>query len=215
MSNSAITTLRVFDHQVAGRPRPDDLARIPAPLTTMLTAELDGAQCYLNVPVEEILLAALSRAIARTFGDADLAVDANVNGPFTAVLACRGARSADATEVLQAVHRSLAAAHTGVEPSSDVLFSYAGAVPELASHDVLSSHAMLPSLGHALEVRAYRTAECLQMDWWHDTRRLDRSTVEELTEQFRLGLIDVTSDAAPPIEEPAHLAMAVGGSFGR
>src|SRR5262249_13012361 len=126
MSNSAISTLRVFDHEVTGRPRPDDLARIPAPLTSTLTAELDGAPCQLTVPPEEILLAALSRTIARTFGDADLAVDVTANEPFTAVLACRGARSADATEVLQAVHHSLAAAHHDVRPSSDVHFCYAG-----------------------------------------------------------------------------------------
>jgi hypothetical protein len=206
MSNSAITTLRVFDHEVTGRPRPDDLVRIPAPLMSTLTRELDGAQGQLNVPAEEILLAALSRTIARTFGDGDLAVDATANGPFTAVLACRGARSADATEVLQAVHRSLATAHHGVRPPSDVLFCYAGAVSELVSHDALAPREMLPSLGHALEVRVYRSAECVQMDWWYDSRRLDRSTVEELTEQFPLALIDVTSDATPPIWEPAHLA---------
>jgi hypothetical protein len=207
MSNSAITTLPVFDHEVTGRPRPDDLARIPALLTSTLTAELDGAQGQLNVPAEEILLAALSRTIARTFGDADLAVDVTADGPFTAVLPCRGARSADATEVLQAVHRSLAAAQYGVRPSSDVLFYYAGAVSEPVSHVALAPHEMPPSLGHALEVRVHRIADCVQMDWWYDSRRLDRSTVEELTEQFPLALIDVTSDAAPPIREPAHLAV--------
>jgi hypothetical protein len=207
MSNSAITTLPVFDHEVTGRPRPDDLARIPALLTSTLTAELDGAQGQLNVPAEEILLAALSRTIARTFGDADLAVDVTADGPFTAVLPCRGARSADATEVLQAVHRSLAAAQYGVRPSSDVLFYYAGAVSEPVSPVALAPHEMPPSLGHALEVRVHRIADCVQMDWWYDSRRLDRSTVEELTEQFPLALIDVTSDAAPPIREPAHLAV--------
>jgi hypothetical protein len=201
MSNSAIRTLRVFDHKVAGRPRPDDLAAFPAPLTSTLTAELDGAQSCLGVPVEELLLAALSRAIARTFGDGDLAVDVNAGGQLTVVLACRNPRSADATEVLRAADRSLAAARHGIagrpSPSSRVVFSYLGAVP-----------ATLPNSGHALEVRAYRKGDHLQMDWWYDTRRLDRTTVEELTEQFPLALIDVTSDAVPPIREPANLAMA-------
>jgi hypothetical protein len=68
---------------------------------------------------------------------------------------------------------------------------------------------MLPSSGHALEVRVYRTGDDLvQTDWWYDTRRLDRYTVEEMTEQFPLALIDLTSDAVPPIREPANLAMA-------
>jgi hypothetical protein len=174
----------------------------------MLTAELDGAQSYLNVPAEVMLLAALSRTIARTFGDADLAVDVNANGQYTMVLTCRTARNADATEALRAVHRSLAGAHHGAQPSSDVVFSYRGVVPELVSHDAVPPHEMLPSSGHALEVRVYRTADSVQMDWWYDTRRLDRYTVEELTEQFPLALIDVTSDAGPPIWEPANLATA-------
>ena len=55
----------------------------------------------------------------------------------------------------------------------------------------------------------YRTADGhVHMDWWYDTRRLDRYTVEEMTEQFPLALIDLTSDAVPPIREPRNLAMA-------
>lgn len=208
MSNSAITTARVFDHYVARRPRPDDLAIISAPLTSMLTAELDGARSYLGVPAEEILLAALSRTIARTLGDADLAVDVNANGRFTVVLPCRSPRSASATEVLQCVHRAVAAARRGAQPSSEVFFTYTGAVPELISHDVVPPSEGLPSLGHSLEVRVSRTTDSVQMDWLYDTRRLDPCTVEELTDQFPLALIDVTSDALPPVREPANLATA-------
>lgn len=208
MSNSAITTLRVVDHNVAGRPRPDDLARVPAPLSSMLTAELDGAQSYLNVPPIEMLLAAFSRAIARTFGDGNLAVDVNADGELTVVLACRSPRSADATGVLRGAHRSLAAPLPGVRPSADVVFSYRDAAGEPVSPGSLPPHEVLPNLGHALEVRVYRRAGLVQMDWWYDTRRLDRCTVEELTEQFPLALIDVTSDAVSPIQEPAHLATA-------
>jgi hypothetical protein len=46
-------------------------------------------------------------------------------------------------------------------------------------------------------VLAYRADGELQMDWWFDGRRLDRCTVEELTTQFRLGLIGLTSEAVP------------------
>jgi hypothetical protein len=208
MSNAAITTVRVFDHQVVGRPRPDDLARISAPLTSTLTAELDGARSYLGVPAEEILLAALSRTIARTLGDADVAVDVNANGRFTVVLACRSPRSADATAVLHGVHRAVTAAPRGAQPSSDVFFTCAGAAPELVSHGLVPPREVLPSLGHALEVRVSRTADSVQMDWWYDTRRLDLYTVEELMEQFPLALIDVTSDALPPVHEPVNLATA-------
>jgi hypothetical protein len=213
MPNSAIVNLRLVDHQAAGPPRPDDMAKLAAPLTSTLTAELDGAQCYLDVPAEAILLTAISRTIARTIGDTDLAVDVDAGGECTVVVACMSARNASATEVLRAVHRSLAAAHHHTAappvPSSDVFFSYRRTVPGPVSHDVLPRHEMLPSSGHALEVRVYRTADDLvQMDWWYDTRRLDRYTVEEMTEQFPLALIDLTSDAVPPIREPLNLAMA-------
>jgi hypothetical protein len=220
MANSAIATLRVVDHEVAARPCPDDLARVSAPLTSTLTAELDGAVSYLDVPAEEILLAAVSRAIGRVIGDGDVAVDVNANGHFTVVLGRMSTRSASATKVLRAVHRSLAAARFDIGgpplPSVDVAFSYFGAVPEPVSHDALLSHEMLPSLGHALEVRVYRTAGVDHMDWWYDTRRLDRPTVEELTEQFPLALIDFTSDAVPPIRDlrtwPWPRFCATGGS---
>jgi hypothetical protein len=213
MSNSAIVNLRLVDHQAAGPARPDDMAKVAAPLTGTLTAELDGAHSYLDVPGEAILLAAISRTIARTIGDTDLAVDVDAGGECTVVVTCMSARNASATEVLRAVHRSLAAAHHHTAapplPSSDVFFSYRRAVPGPVSHDVLPPHEMLPSSGHALEVRVYRTTDGLvQMDWWYDTRRLDRYTVEEMTEQFPLALIDLTSDAVPPIREPANPAMA-------
>jgi hypothetical protein len=213
MSNSAIVDLRLVDHQAAGPPRPDDMAKVAAPLTSSLTAELDGAQCYLDVPADAILLAAISRTIARTIGDTDLAVDVDAGGECTVVVACMSARNASATEVLRAVHRSLAAAHHHTAatpvPSSDVFFSYRPTVSGPVSHDVLPPHELLPSSGHALEVRVYRTADGLvQMDWWYDTRRLDRYTVEEMTEQFPLALIDLTSDGVPPIRELVNFAMA-------
>jgi len=213
MSNSAIVNLRLVDHEAAGPPRPDDMAKVAAPLSSTLTAELDGARCYLDVPAEAILLAAISRTIARTIGDTDLAVDVDAGGECTVVVACMSARYASATEVLRAVHHSLAAAqhHTAAPPvsASDVLFSWRRTAPGPVSHHVLPPHEMLPSSGHALEVRVYRTGDDLvQTDWWYDTRRLDRYTVEEMTEQFPLALIDLTSDAVPPIREPANLAMA-------
>ncbi|MBV8965773.1 MAG: hypothetical protein JO191_06295, partial [Mycobacteriaceae bacterium] len=161
-----------------------------------------------HVPAEEILLAALSRAIARTLGDADLAVDVSANRQSTVILACRSPRNADATEVLRAVHRVLAGAHHNVRQAAEVRFSYLGAVPTPISTDGVPPREVLPGSGHALEVRVYRVGDSIEMDWWYDTRQLDRSTADELTEQFPLALIDVTSDAVPPIRQPAHLAMA-------
>jgi hypothetical protein len=39
----------------------------------------------------------------------------------------------------------------------------------------------------------------LHLDWWYDTTRFDHYTVEELTEQFRLALFEMTSDAVAPV----------------
>jgi hypothetical protein len=37
----------------------------------------------------------------------------------------------------------------------------------------------------------------MHLDWWYDTSRFDAYTVEELMEQFRLSLFEMTSDASP------------------
>ncbi len=195
---SAIATLRIADHYAAGRPHADDMATVSARLTSTLTAELDGAQRYLGVSAEELLVAAVTRTIARTIGDGDLAVDVDANG-HSAILPCRSARRASATDVLQAVHRALAADLQELPGQSDVFFSYHGAPQEPAA---------LPSQGHAVELRMYRRGSEVQMDWWYDTRRLDRHTVEEFTEQFPLALIELTSEALPQFGGVTDLAMA-------
>ena len=61
--------MRVVDDEIPDAPRPEDFSKLSAPLNSVLTAELDGAQWYLGVAGEEILLAALGLAIARTIGE--------------------------------------------------------------------------------------------------------------------------------------------------
>ena len=48
-------SLRVVDYETAEPPQTDDLAKLSAPLNSTLTGELDGAQWYLGVAIEEIL----------------------------------------------------------------------------------------------------------------------------------------------------------------
>ena len=78
---------------------------------------------------------------------------------------------------------------------AEIFFNYLGAVPDVSSSQPASE---APTRGHALELRVYRTAGVLHLDWWYDTRRFYPSTVEELTEQFPLALIELTSDALGP-----------------
>jgi hypothetical protein len=186
----ASTPFRVVDHETPEPPQPLDLANLSAPLNSTLTGELDGAQWYLGVATEEIVLAALGLAIARTIGEGVVAVD--VAGHGTIPLTCTAAHPANATEILGAVHRTMAAGPTApriaAKPPSDIFFSYLGSEP---------------GLRHALELKAYRAAGLVQLDWWYDTRSFDRHTVEELAEQLPLALILLTSEAAPPLREMA------------
>jgi hypothetical protein len=190
----ASSPLRIADHETVDAPAAADLAKVSAPLDSTLTAELDGAQWYLGVAGEEILLAALGLAIARTIGEGVVLVD--VAGHSGSVpLSCTSAGLATATESLGAVHRSLSAGSTAPKvaaaPPSEIFFSYLDTEP---------------GLRHALELRAYRADDLVQLDWWYDTRSFDAYTIEELAEQLPLALIELTSEASPVPTTP----MAVG-----
>ena len=190
----ASSPLRIADHETVDAPQAADLTKISAPLNSTLTGELDGAQWYLGLTGEEILLAALGLAIARTIGEGVVPVD--VAGRSGSVpLSCTSAGLATATEALGAVHRHLSAGSTApklaAQPPSEIFYSYLGAEP---------------GLRHPLELRAYWADGLIQLDWWYDIRSFDSYTVEELTEQLPLALIELTSEAMP---QP-HTPMAVG-----
>ncbi len=144
---------------------------------------------------------------------------------YPVALHCAGGATESAADLLAAVRGTLRGVpHHGIgygvlrhlyaptarrladQPAADIVFSYTGAVPVplTAAAPTLENPAMavrqaLPGLGHAIEVRAYRLAGSLHLDWWYDTRRLDRVTVEELTDQFPLALIELTSEALGPV----------------
>ena len=195
----ASATVHVVDYPAADASRSANMARLSTPDTTELTAELDGATAWLGVPSDEILLAALARTIGRTLGDGVVPVDIASDRRCLldgVALVCAAARQASATEILGGVHHALAAATEGAAAGpSEVYFNYIGAVPE-ATVPVQDTP---PALGHALELRIYRSADLLHVDWWYDTSRFDPYTVEELTEQFPLALFEMTSDAAAPL----------------
>ncbi len=79
LATAAKATLRIGS-TVEEPPWVSDLARLPSALTVAETSELDDARRRIRRPIEDILLAALSRAIATTFGDGDLAVDLGGQG---------------------------------------------------------------------------------------------------------------------------------------
>jgi hypothetical protein len=191
-------TLRVVDHDVAeGTPSVLDKLSTPAP--DELTAEVDGATEWLGLAADEILLAALGRTIARTIGDGVVAVDVTgeVRWLLHAIpLTCATAQQASPREMLGNVHRMLGAVPPqGASGRSEVFLNYIGTLPD----GTTPTYETPPGLGYALELRVYRTDGRLHLDWWYDTSRFDRYTVEELTEQFPFALFEMTSDAVAPV----------------
>lgn len=184
------SNVRVVDDEIPGPARPGDVVRLSVPLSREITAELDGAVETAGFGIEELLLAALGRAIARTIGVGIV----TVSGLTTVQpirLCCAIESGLDANAMLADVQRALTPARHAANLPADVVFSYLGLPPEP------SLGAVQITDGPALGVLAYRGDEVLQMDWWYDARRLDRCTVEELAAQFRLGLIGLTSEATP------------------
>lgn len=107
-------------------PAAPDLARLPAALTVEQTAELDEARRLLKVPLDDLLLAALGRAVGSTVGDGQLAVELGGQGRsvlrpdvdvrrtvgwfttiYPVVIPCAASRSASAQDLLDDVAASL------------------------------------------------------------------------------------------------------------
>jgi phthiocerol/phenolphthiocerol synthesis type-I polyketide synthase E len=96
----------------------------------------------------------------------------------------------------------------GATRLADIFFSYVGTIPELP--DVPSDDApvqldadtampvreAIPGLGHAVELRVYRSGDVLHLDWWYDTRRLGPTDVESLARRFPAALMELVRDAS-------------------
>jgi hypothetical protein len=197
---ASVLHMRVTDRDVPLGARPGNPVRLSAPLDPVLTLELDGAAFALGVAADELLLAALGRTVARTMGEGVVAVDVVRDGrsePSLVGVRCVGEGELDATEMVLMAHHALTDVPTGrlggffgdSTPAAEVFFNYAGTTPLRTSEP--------PLLGHALEIRAYRDRGVMQVDWWFDTLRFDRATVQELAEQFPFALIGLTSEAMP------------------
>ena len=196
------------------------------------------------VPLDDILLAALGRAVAATVGDGALAVELGGQGRsvlrpdvdvrrtvgwfttiYPVVIPCASPRKADGRQLLADVGSALKAVpHYGIgygllrylyAPTArllgavrpaDIYLSHLGTIPEVPpgqyedapvrfdSDTALPVRESVPGLGHAIELRVYRSGGELHVDWWYDTRRLGRTDVESLSRQFRAALLDLTGE---------------------
>ena len=84
----------------------------------------------------------------------------------------------------------------GAARPADIFFSYAGTIPDLPSvssdeapvqfdaDTAMPVREAIPGLGHAVELRVYRSAGVLHLDWWYDTRRVEPAAAESLADGF-------------------------------
>ncbi len=252
LNTATAATVRVAGTEVAEAPGVADLARLSSTLDPSETAEVDDARRRLRVPIEEILLAALSRAIATTIGGGAVSVD--LSGPGRSVLKpdvdlrrtvgwfstvypvalnC-DSESISARQLLDDVHATLnAVPHYGIgygllrylyAPTArvlgaarpaDVSFAYLGTIPDLPSlpsdaapvqvdaDTALSVREVNPGLGHAVELRVYRAADVLHLDWWYDTRRVDAATAQSLADGFARAALGLVREATAEDEMAA------------
>lgn len=90
---------------------------------------------------------------------------------------------------------------------ADILFSHVGTIPEVPSDQpddapvrfdadtAMPIRDALPGLGHAIELRVYRAAGVLHIDWWYDNRRLGPTDVESFARQYSAAVLEITRDA--------------------
>lgn len=237
------STVSVAGPETAERPGAGDLVRLSAPLSAADTGEIDDARRRLRLPVEEILLTALGRAVAVTVGEGAVAVDLGGRGRsvlkpdvdlqrtvgwFTTIhpVVLNATRDAAATEALGQVRDTLKAVpHYGIgygllrylhaptarvlgaSRPADILFTHVGTVPDVPaeqpddavvrfdSDTAMPVRDTVPGLGHALELRVYRSAGVLALDWWYDNRRLGPTDVESFARQYSAALMEITREA--------------------
>ena len=244
LDTTAAAGLRVGS-DVSEPPGVADLVRLSSTLNASETSEVDDARRRLQLPIEEIMLAALSRTIATTVGDGTVAID--LNGPgrsvlkpdvdlrrtvgwfstvYPVALTCTAGHDLSTRQLVEDVHDTLSAVpHYGIgygllryqyAPTArllgatrpaDVFFSYVGTIPDLSSLSSddapvqfdtdmeLPVREAIPGLGHAVELRVYRSAGVLHLDWWYDTRRLDPALAKSLADEFSTTLLELTRAA--------------------
>ena len=91
---------------------------------------------------------------------------------------------------------------------ADIFISNAGTVPDLApwssddapvqfDTDAESPvREAIPGLGHAIELRVYRSRGQLHLDWWRDSRRIDPAAAESLAARFSAALAGLIQEVA-------------------
>ncbi|AKS34443.1 polyketide synthase [Mycolicibacterium goodii] len=173
----------IADHDAAGPAGPADTSMMSTSLGGVLTGELDGARDALGCTTEEIVLAALGRAVARTMGEGLLAVDLDsaeqAGARRRVVVPCVSRRDLSGVELLATARSTVSTAEQ--RPRADVSLRI-----NTAGVATVGEYGLCVHVDHVADSH-------LRIDWSYDTRSFDRYTIEELADQFPLALIEVTS----------------------
>ncbi len=152
LQTATAANLRVAGDDPREAPGVADLARVASALTVAETTEIDDARRRLKVPIDEMLLAALSRTIGTAVGEGTVAVDLSGEGRsvlkpdidlrrtvgwFTTVypvaLVCAKSDDSSAKHVLDDVHSMLnAVPHHGIGYGL-LRYLYAPTAPKLGA----------------------------------------------------------------------------------
>lgn len=99
----------------------------------------------------------------------------------------------------------------------DIHFRYVGVIPELPpivapvqlhSDMTVPVRETVPGLGHAIEIRAYRSGGALHVDWWYDSRRVAAETAAALKRTFPLALSELIQEGVLAEQDESAMAGA-------
>jgi phthiocerol/phenolphthiocerol synthesis type-I polyketide synthase E len=91
--------------------------------------------------------------------------------------------------------------------SADIHFAYVGTIPDLSmvstddapvqfdTDTAMPVREATPGLGHAIELRVYRSAGVLHLDWWYDSRRVESAMAQSLADEFSKAVMDLVREA--------------------
>ncbi|WP_415848829.1 acyltransferase domain-containing protein, partial [Tsukamurella ocularis] len=107
------------------------------------------------------------------------------------------------------------AAHLAGAPGADLHLVVTGTVPEppeiahgpkavwFAADAAMPVRDAVPGLGHAVEVRVYRSGGRVHLDWWYDARRVDAARIDALSAAVEQALGAVSRTNAEPADDEA------------
>jgi hypothetical protein len=180
-------TVQVVDNEVSGQPQLQDLARFTEALPQVVVAELEYAVGATGFEIQDFLLAALGRAIAKAFGSGSVII-AKLTAAKPIRLCCATERELAADHLLEHVRAALDAGRcTG--SGVDLVFTHLPLAQNMVFVSVEAAD------GAALHVLTYHGDELLEVEWVYDSRRLFDATIEDLSKQFTLALVELTLEA--------------------